>query len=311
MKEPTVCILLATYNGYAYIRQMIDSILSQDYPHIRLVLSDDGSADGTQSVLEEYAESYPETVVLYKSGQRFGNAGKHFMHLLGQYYDAPYVMFCDQDDVWHEDKVSRTLKKMQELENKEVVPAMVHTDLRVVDSELQEVNSSFWEHSNLDGSRLAINQLLVQNVVTGCTMMINRPLAELACRDVPDEMIMHDWWLALLASACGRTDYLPEATVDYRQHGNNAVGAKDVRSKEYLWYRLRSQSMRNALIANAKQAESFVNCYGDRLKKEDITTIRAFIKAQSANIIERDYIYIRYNLLKYGLVRKIAQLFNL
>lgn len=311
MKEPTVCILLATYNGCAYIRQMIDSVLAQDYPCIQLVLSDDGSSDGTQFILEEYVEKYPEKVMFYKSGQRFGNAGKHFMHLLKQFCDSPYIMFCDQDDVWHKDKIRKTLLKMQQVERGEAIPAMVHTDLRVVDSELQEINSSFWRHSNLDGSRLALNQLLVQNVVTGCTMMINRPLAELACRETPDEMIMHDWWLALLAAACGKADFIAERTIDYRQHGNNSVGAKDVRSKEYLWYRLRSKSMRNALKDNAKQAEALLQHYKEVLKSEQIEVIQAFIKAQKASFFRRNHLYIKYGLLKYGVVRKTAQLLGL
>ena len=231
MEAPIVYILLAAYNGCAYIREQIDSLLLQDHTAIKIILSDDGSSDDTLKILNEYAQKYPEKILHYRSGVRFGCAQKHFMHLLGVFQDAPYLMFCDQDDVWHTDKVRKTLAKMQKLENGEMVPTMVHTDLRVVDGDLKEISPSFWKHSNLDGSRLALNQLLVQNVVTGCTMMINRPLAQLACRSVPQKVLMHDWWLALLASACGRTGFLTEQTIDYRQHGNNSVGAKDVRSK--------------------------------------------------------------------------------
>lgn len=311
MEYPRVSILLAAYNGERFIRQMIDSVLAQDYKNFQVVLSDDGSSDGTDKVLDEYAELYPNQIVRYKSGMKFGCAQKHFMHLLTVFHDAPYIMFCDQDDVWHKDKVSKTLEKMQQVENGEAVPAMVHTDLRVVDGALQEINASFWKHSNLDGSRLALNQLLVQNVVTGCTMMINHSLAELACGSVPEEMLMHDWWLALLASACGRTGYLAEQTIDYRQHGNNSVGAKDVHSAKYLRYRLTSASMRNALMENARQADALLRCYGEYMTDEQITVISAFIRAQASSIFVRDYLYIKYGLLKYGAVRKTAQLLGL
>ena len=98
-----VCILLAAYNGAAYIRQQIDSILQQDYPNIQLVLSDDGSQDGTQEILAEYEAKYPGRVIWHQSGKRFGKAQTHFMHLLRTFHDADYIMFSDQDDVWHPD----------------------------------------------------------------------------------------------------------------------------------------------------------------------------------------------------------------
>lgn len=312
MDAPKVCILLAAHNGQKFIGQMIDSVLMQDHENILLVLSDDGSEDETGRILDEYASAYPDRVVHYNSGRKFGSAQQHFMHLLTKFHDAPYIMFCDQDDVWHPDKVRKTLSKMQELEIGDNVPVMVHTDLRVVDENLREISPSFWQHSNLDGSRLALNQLLVQNVVTGCTMMINRSLAELACRSIPDRgMLMHDWWIALLASACGKTGFVPAATIDYRQHGNNTVGAKNVRSVTYLWRRITSRPMRNALRDAAGQAEAFLNCYRDLLSAEQTDLLTAFSEAQEKTLLARNGVYCRFGLVKYGIVRKIAQFLGL
>ncbi|MBO4939210.1 MAG: glycosyltransferase family 2 protein [Oscillospiraceae bacterium] len=309
MEKATVLVLLATYNGENYIRPMVDSVLAQDYQDVKIILSDDNSTDTSPAILDEYAAMYPDRVFHYRSGMRFGCAQKHFMHLLAKFHDAPYIMFCDQDDVWHSDKIRKTLDKMKQVEAGETVPAMVHTDLRVVDRDLQELSASFWSHSDLDGSRLALNELLVQNVVTGCTMMINNPLAQLACRQIPqDAMLMHDWWLALLASACGRTGFLNEATIDYRQHGNNSVGAKNVRSVGYLCQRLRSKKMRMALSNAAAQAQVFGDCYRDLLTKEQTELIEAFASTQTAGLLRRDQIYIRHNLLKHGFVRVTAQL---
>lgn len=309
MDESMVLVLLATYNGQNYIRQMVDSVLAQNYENIRIVLSDDGSRDDTVSILKEYAEKEPQKVTHYQSGQRFGCAQKHFMHLLRTFHDAPYIMFCDQDDVWHPDKISKTLQKMKQTERSAHVPAMVHTDLRVVDGELAQIAPSFCAHSNLDGTRLKMHQLLVQNVVTGCTMMVNRPLAELACRAfTEDAMLMHDWWLAILASAVGQTGFLDEATIDYRQHGNNSVGAKNVRSIKYLITRLKTKKMRKSLMDGAKQAHAFLACYEDLLNPEQIALLKAFSSTRNASVFARDYIYIKYKLLKYGFVRVMAQL---
>ena len=104
------------------------------------------------------------------------------------------------------------------------MPVLAHTDLVVVDENLHTIAPSFWSYSNLNpycGSRL--NRLLIQNVVTGSATMINRALARLAS-PIPQGAVLHDWWLALVASALGRIEAIPEKTVLYRQHGRNCAG---------------------------------------------------------------------------------------
>lgn len=312
MDKPKVLILLAAYNGEAYIRQMIGSVLEQSYEDFQLVLSDDCSTDSTAQILEEYAQADPDRVIHYRSGQRFGCAQKHFMHLLSHFHDAPYIMLCDQDDVWYPDKIEKTLALMLSAEVDATVPALVHTDLRVVDGEGKQIASSFCAHSAIDGNRLQLNRLLVQNVVTGCTVMINRSLAELASRSMNiDAMQMHDWWLALLASCCGTTAFLNEATMDYRQHGHNSVGAKNVRSPHYIKARLFSGESRRALDAAVDQALAFLNCYPDRISERQKELICAFVSTREASLFCRDKIFLKYGLLKKGWTRICAQLLDL
>ena len=265
-----VLILLAAYNGEKYLPEMIESLLAQDYPHLQIVLSDDHSSDGTVELLERYAAAYPDKMIHYRSGRRFGKAQTHFIHLLEQFHDAPYIMFCDQDDVWHSDKVRKTLEFMKKVETDPSLPALVHTDLNVVGKDLEPISPSFCRYANLDGTRLTFNHILVHNVVTGCTVMMNRRLAELACMSqVPQETVMmHDWWLAMLASACGNVGFLNEPTIDYRQHGNNTGGAKDVRSFGFLWDWLKSRKMKQSMLRCVAQAESFLECYEDVLPEE-------------------------------------------
>ena len=312
MNNASVLILLASYNGESYIRQMIDSVLNQDYSNIQLILSDDGSTDGTEAILEQYATLYPDSVTHYRSGRRFGNAQKHFMHLLSTFHDAPYIMFCDQDDIWHPDKVRKTLALMTEVESDPAIPVMVHTDLQVVGQDLEVISPSFCTHSGLDGNRLALNQLLVQNVVTGCTMMVNRTLAELSCRLTDmDVLLMHDWWIAMVASAFGKTGFLNEATIDYRQHGKNAVGAKNVHSPSYLAARLRAHSMRQSLTKGADQAAAFLRTYADFLSPKQAELVSAYVATKDMGLIQRDLTFIKYDLLKSGILRKAGQLLGL
>ena len=139
--EKQILILLAAYKGGRFIRPMVDSILAQDVGGWKLILSDDG--EDTAPILQEYADRYPDRITHYRSGRRFGSAQKHFMHLLEQFGDqADYVMFCDQDDVWHPDKVRLTLWLMEQVETDPSLPVLVHTDLRVVDGQLREMDPS-------------------------------------------------------------------------------------------------------------------------------------------------------------------------
>ena len=303
-----ITVLLATYNGSKYIGQMIDSVLAQDYDDFHLILSDDGSKDDTTRILEECACAYPDKITHYRSGMRFGNAQDHFMHLLMQFRETPYIMFCDQDDYWHPDKMRKTLEKMKEIE-KSGQPAMVHTDLRVVDGALGLMDPSFMHFSKLQGDRLALNQLLVQNVVTGCTMMLNRALAELACHHLPkDNILMHDWWLALIAAALGTTGYLSEATIDYRQHGNNVVGAKNTRSAAYILKKIKNDGVRSAMAQTYAQAKVFEDCFGAMLDSKTRQTVQTYAAMSHKNGIARRINYLQYGFLKCGIHRIVAQL---
>ncbi len=309
MHDRKVTILLAAYRGAAYVGAQIESILAQDCEDWFLILSDDG--EETADVLDYYARSHPDRICHHRAGRRFGSAQKHFMYLISRFGgEAPYTMCSDQDDVWHPDKVRRTLEAMEkaEAEAGARIPLLVHTDLRVVDGELHETDPSFMHFSRIDGSRLAFHQLLVQNVVTGCTMMINRPLAALAARaeDEP-RMLMHDWWLALTASALGRAVFLPEATMDYRQHGSNVVGAKNAGSLSYMVSRLKGDYARTMRDKSAAQAEAFLQCYETELTEKQKEVCSAFAAIARQGRWARLRTLQKYHLWKNTLPRRIGQ----
>lgn len=307
--ESEVTVLLAAYKGSTYAPSQIESILAQDCGGWRLVLSDDG--DWTAEVLDRYAAAYPDRIVRYRAGARFGSAQKHFMALLRAFRESPYIMFCDQDDIWHPDKIRRTLALMKQTEASAGAgaPVLVHTDLRVVDAKLQEMAPSFTRYSRLDGSALSLNRLLVQNTVTGCTVMINRALAEMALQaeDVP-EMQMHDWWMALTAAAFGKAAFLPEATMDYRQHGSNTVGAKNPNSLSYVMDKIRAGGARKALEDTAAQAGAFLRIYGPQLSEAQKEMLEAFSSAPERGKAARLRIYGKYGFWKKDLRRRLGQL---
>lgn len=302
-----VYILLAAYNGSGFIREQVDSILSQSFSDFHLILSDDGSNDNTADLLEAFAQAHPDKITHYRSGQRFGCAQDHFMHLLQKFHDAAYIMFCDQDDVWHGDKIQKTLDKMRQTEPSPEIPTMVHTDLRVVDAALTCIHPSFMNYSGISGDRLHTKQLLVQNVVTGCTMMMNHALAALAAENTP-KIAMHDWWIALLASACGKVGFLDEATIDYRQHGHNAVGAKNVRSFRYIRNKLTHNQLKARMMRSFCQAEDLLNCFANALPPEKTALLRSYATLKTANGLQRRLAYVKHGFWADGTLKKLGQL---
>ena len=180
-QDYTISILLATYNAENYICCLLDSIIRQTDKSWLLIVSDDGSGDSTPEILENYKEKYPGKFEILQNHESFRNARDNFFYLM-KHAKSRYIMFCDHDDVWNEDKIAVTLDRMQELEKIEGAdkPLLVHTDLEVVNSEMNRISGSFVRYSKIDVNRTALCKLAIQNVVTGCTAMMNEPLLKLA-----------------------------------------------------------------------------------------------------------------------------------
>jgi len=250
---------MAAYNGEEYVAEQIESILQQDCPEWRLVVRDDCSTDGTLTVAREQALRCPERVVVQERSGNSGSAKQNFLEMLSASM-APYVMFSDDDDVWLPDKISRTLGTMRELESRHSMgtPLLVHTDLTVVGKTLDVVALSMSRAQQLDGIEARLARTVVQNMATGCTVMVNRALADLV-REPFDGIAMHDWWLAMIASAFGAIGFVDSPTVLYRQHGRNAVGARPSRSLSYNVGRyLDREGTRKMLADSYTQAEVFL-----------------------------------------------------
>ncbi|MBR1426940.1 MAG: glycosyltransferase family 2 protein [Paludibacteraceae bacterium] len=226
-------ILMSTYNGERYLREQLDSIIGQTCADWRLFVRDDGSTDGTVALLQEYAERLPERIILHRDNEPQLGAMRSFERLLAEHEGADYYMFADQDDVWLPDKVALTLRAMQEQEAAlgTGTPLVVHTDLRVVDEQLRPIAPSFWQFGGIHPEILDTNihYLAICNSVTGCAMMMNGA-ARTAVLPFNPHVFMHDAWIGIrVLDAGGRVVPVPQATMLYRQHGDNVCGAQRYR----------------------------------------------------------------------------------
>jgi rhamnosyltransferase len=222
-----VAIVMATYNGAAHVEEQIRSLQAQDRSDWRLYVRDDGSSDATPALVAQLAEGDPRITVL-ESRARLGVIG-NFGALLSHAHrmGADYVFPSDQDDVWQPGKLSGALAVMAalEAEHGRDAPLLVHSDLAVVDDRLRPLHPSFLRYQGIANEEAdPLEVLLVQNYVTGCASLLNRPLLDLGL-PIPESCIMHDWWLAQCAAARGAIGFIPAPTILYRQHGANQIGA--------------------------------------------------------------------------------------
>ncbi len=275
---PRIAILLPTWNGEKFLAEQLDSLLAQTYQNFVVVIRDDGSSDGTPALLAKYAAAHPHHIhVLVSDGQNLGASGSFswlmnyaLQHKQALGLERAWLMFCDQDDVWVPQKVAISMQRMLALQQKYPgAPALVHSDLRVVDEQRQLLAPSFVAYQGLEPRRNNFGRMIVSNTVTGCTALLNEELITLAS-PVPPEAVMHDWWLALVASAFGHIDYIDEALVEYRQHGRNTIGAREYQKEERGSFLRRVLEVRHKdlLTGLGIQAQAFLELYRPQLTRE-------------------------------------------
>lgn len=209
------CVLLSTYNGQKYLREQLFSLECQTIVPKFLIVRDDGSSDDTFAILERFQkESGIETKII--CGSNLGPE-RSFMELLKSALevDAEVYFFCDQDDIWIEDKIENFVSVIGKVQS----PHLVVSKVALVDSNNKIIGFS------KDPRKIGFGNALIENIAIGCASGFNRSCLEIA---VSREIIhppMHDWWIYIVASLFGRVTYLSRPSVRYRQHDGNVVGA--------------------------------------------------------------------------------------
>jgi len=291
-----IAILLSTYNGEKYIKEQLESILKQTYQKFVLIVRDDGSKDKTVEILENYSLK-DKRILLIETGSNVG-IKQSFFYLLNyalQYTNAQYFMFCDQDDVWLPGKLEFFLKKAVSK-----YPQLLHSDLVVVNEKLNKIADSFWNYQNLNPEFKTLNYLLVQNNITGCAMMINRELAKIV--KYHENMIMHDWWIGLIASMFGKIEYIRIPTVLYRQHANNDIGA----NKYGLGYVLKKLKTSNSLTKIFNQAKGLKEIYEKDINTNYSIILENFLQLNNQNFFEKRKNIIKYKFFKSDFLRNLG-----
>lgn len=229
--SPTISVALCTFNGERFIAEQIESILAQTLVPDEIVLSDDASTDATVSIVEDAAarfaaEHREQNLALRVLRNRVAlGVVRNFEQAMGA-ATGDFVVLCDQDDRWAPDRIALALAAFVEHPDR----LLIHADANLIDSDGQPLGDTLFRalgmtarERELIASGQALAALLGRNLVTGATTMFRSSLLEPAL-PFPSTWV-HDEWLAVIAAATGRMDFLPERLIDYRQHADNAIGA--------------------------------------------------------------------------------------
>ena len=323
-------ILLATYNGERFLPEQIESITSQSFTDYHILASDDNSSDCTFEILRSYESVLGEKIKVVQSNTH--SAKENFYNLLDM-ADAEYIALCDQDDFWESDRLEKSLKAIQRLEKRygKETPILVHSDLEIVDENLNSQNKKMSELTGINetikyakkeskylytiSTEKSFSRYLVENNITGNTVIINKALLDIYKR--PKVSFMHDWWLGLIAFTFGKVGFLNECLVKYRQHESNELGAKNPLELHNIKKRNKKKIRENYDCMFA-QVEEFLRLYKDELGKSRSADtyfarkyLNAFANMKSKNRVSKIRDILKYSFFKSSKILTIGEMLNI
>ncbi|MBQ8424506.1 MAG: glycosyltransferase [Clostridia bacterium] len=252
--KPKICVIMSTYNGEKYIREQIDSILAQKDVDLTLHIFDDISKDKTVEIAREYEEKNSNVKV--HINERNKNFTYNFLDALFSFKENEefdYYAFSDQDDYWLDTKLISAIKKIEEKGKCTLYAA----NLKVVDQDLNYQGNNMmklkFKNKHYD--------ILCKNIVTGCTIVFDKEFKNLATKYYPENIYLHDYWLAFIANYIIGANFVYDTCPDhilYRQHGNNLIGSGSAKLKKKEYHK-----------TTGYLVKEFVRLYGEEIINED------------------------------------------
>lgn len=296
-----VAILMSTFNGERFIEEQINSIRNQTFKDWTLYIRDDGSTDETISIINRF-EKKDNRIRLISDNMKRLRPMKSFLTLLKE-VEADFYFFCDQDDFWKRNKLKVMINQILNQDNRK--PNLVYCNLQCVDSSLNPIDNKF---NSLVGTVTGFSRCIT-NDMPGCVMLINKVLRDLTVKYTTNykEIMMHDWWIALIAQFCGKIIFLNDRLILYRQHGDNAVGAgKNGNVIKKIFQKGIIKKQKKLILQTYWQTTNFYNTYKNYLSKEDIVFLKGFILCKNKSAFYRFNYLIKNNIHSSYLLRTIV-----
>ena len=274
-----VQVLLSTYNGEKYLVEQIESILAQKYSNLDLLIRDDSSTDSTLSILEKYANS-PRVKIVKEKNRGVPQCFFRLLEIASP--QADYFAFCDQDDVWLNDKITRAIAFLEEILDD--IPSMYCSRLNLVDENLNFLGTSF-----LPKQEPSFKNAIVSNMATGCTVVINKRTRELILKQTPRIKTMHDRWIYQVVSALGKVVVDRESRILYRQHQTNSVGMSHNLLNRWLRRINQLTDKDSKYRSMTTHAQELLAIYGDMLSEDNFKILSKFIYSRKTIVARLKY----------------------
>ena len=298
---------MTTYNGSEYLKEQLDSILSQTENDFELIICDDCSTDNTREIIEKYAKS-DSRIHFYKNEVNLGYA-KNFAKAISL-CKGDYIALSDQDDIWLPEHLEILLNHL-----KNCNCSLVGGNALLVDSNNNDLNCKLINNNNLPKATKDFNtMILYRNVFQGAGILFEKEILVKAL-PFPDNIKYHDWWLALVASEMKGVNYINVPVLRYRQHGNNVSGDH---VKDSFGQRIKKFFQSN-LNENSSKAISILEKFKNvSIKKQNIEQVLEYaISCKEKKIFALCYFSKHYKEIYFNesnfrcIIRKTKMLLNI
>ncbi|MBR3152584.1 MAG: glycosyltransferase family 2 protein [Clostridia bacterium] len=269
MNNKKVIVLMSTYNGEKYIKDQLDSIINQTYPNIDILIRDDGSTDKTTEIIRQMSNKKTNIILLEENNIGFINS---FFELLEKTPEADYYAYCDQDDVWMEDKIERAVDFLEKTNPDK--PALYFSNSDYYDGDMNFLETA--EKNKV----FSFRNSLVECVTQGMTMVINNKTKNTIIKERPKECLYHDWWTYMICSGFGQIVYDEKSLVKYRRH-NKSVTVEGKGFIELFIFRVKKFFVGDSLKKIKLQWNEFKRLYIDNLNEENQKLLTLFTKKYS------------------------------
>ena len=257
-----VLVIMSTYNGERYLREQLNSLIYQKDVSLNVLIRDDGSTDNTVNIIRSYMDVLNIKLI---QGKNLGASRSFYMAAQEAllWKDCDYYAFCDQDDIWKEEKISMAIAKLKKFPSN--VPQLYYSNLEMIDNEY-----------NILGNRL-INAEVPRNsqnalaclCAYGCTFVFNKIALKKFCKfNIDKTSVPHDFWMYSICSLLGNCYYDSNSYIMYRRSGNNVTDERIFGPKRWLNW------IKKFIISNDKQETNeqnisrlMIELYGSELGK--------------------------------------------
>ena len=290
-----VVVLLSTYNGEKYLKDQLNSLVQQDLKPTKILIRDDGSNDSTISILKEYSSKY--SIIEYYQGMNIGPA-KSFFELINKCHDCDYYALCDQDDVWHEDKLSSAINMLEKEDSN--IPLLYASRFTLTDEKLKPLDSNMSKlYSYTDFAHS-----LIYHTAPGCTFVFNDKSREQIIKyDVNSKFcVIHDEIVHKVVTMFGKMILDETSHIYYRQHSKNVYGLTANKNKEFI-HRISNFLSKKVKNNRSNIAKALLGVYGNNCSKENKHLLEIVANYKNDSCLKREL--IENNIFKTGTINDL------